>query len=103
MEYKSGLKDNSNTIVNNGTLEIHLFWAVEGTVAIPTRGVHGPLISAISAVNGMLRISICFLFSFLVCKWNCLHTGQNAVFMLIHGCLGSSVSFHTTATHNEFV
>ncbi|KAK4285852.1 hypothetical protein QN277_002489 [Acacia crassicarpa] len=34
--------------VNDGTLEIHLYWAGKGTNAIPTRGVYGPLISAIT-------------------------------------------------------
>lgn len=34
--------------VNDGTLEIHLYWAGKGTTAIPDRGVHGPLISAIT-------------------------------------------------------
>ncbi|XP_021895070.1 probable leucine-rich repeat receptor-like serine/threonine-protein kinase At3g14840 isoform X2 [Carica papaya] len=35
-------------IVINGTLEIRLYWAGKGTTAIPSRGVYGPLISAIS-------------------------------------------------------
>ncbi|KAI4333512.1 hypothetical protein L6164_018306 [Bauhinia variegata] len=34
--------------VNNGTLEIHLYWAGKGTSAVPNRGVYGPLISAIT-------------------------------------------------------
>ncbi|KAK4285844.1 hypothetical protein QN277_002484 [Acacia crassicarpa] len=34
--------------VNDTTLEIHLYWAGKGTTAIPTRGVYGPLISAIT-------------------------------------------------------
>ncbi|RWR86452.1 putative LRR receptor-like serine/threonine-protein kinase isoform X1 [Cinnamomum micranthum f. kanehirae] len=34
--------------VTNHTLEIHLYWAGKGTTSIPTRGVYGPLISAIS-------------------------------------------------------
>uniref|UniRef100_A0A7N0TDZ6 non-specific serine/threonine protein kinase n=1 Tax=Kalanchoe fedtschenkoi TaxID=63787 RepID=A0A7N0TDZ6_KALFE len=37
--------------VLNGTLEIRFQWAGKGTTAIPDRGVYGPLISAISAVN----------------------------------------------------
>ncbi|KAL9664545.1 hypothetical protein QQ045_019949 [Rhodiola kirilowii] len=37
--------------VRNGTLEIRFQWAGKGTTAIPKRGVYGPLISAISAVN----------------------------------------------------
>ncbi|KAF8100324.1 hypothetical protein N665_0227s0056 [Sinapis alba] len=35
-------------MVTNGTLEIRLFWAGKGTQAIPTRGVYGSLISAVS-------------------------------------------------------
>ncbi|KAK3424552.1 hypothetical protein EUGRSUZ_F01332 [Eucalyptus grandis] len=34
--------------VTKGTLEIRLYWAGKGTNGIPTRGVYGPLISAIS-------------------------------------------------------
>ncbi|CAM8993757.1 unnamed protein product [Rhodiola kirilowii] len=37
--------------VPNGTLEIRLQWAGKGTTGIPSSGVYGPLISAISAVN----------------------------------------------------
>ncbi|KAK8580576.1 hypothetical protein V6N12_070840 [Hibiscus sabdariffa] len=37
-----------NANVTNGELEIHFYWAGKGTQAIPVRGVHGPLISAIS-------------------------------------------------------
>ncbi|KAG2315737.1 hypothetical protein Bca52824_018859 [Brassica carinata] len=35
-------------ITTNGTLEIRLFWAGKGTQAIPSRGVYGSLISAVS-------------------------------------------------------
>ncbi|KAJ6950007.1 LRR receptor-like serine/threonine-protein kinase [Populus alba x Populus x berolinensis] len=37
-----------NIFVNDGTLEIHLYWAGKGTTFVPYRGVHGPLISAIT-------------------------------------------------------
>ncbi|KAG6793749.1 hypothetical protein POTOM_002972 [Populus tomentosa] len=37
-----------NIIVDGGTLEIHLYWAGKGTTFVPDRGVHGPLISAIT-------------------------------------------------------
>ncbi|GLT52533.1 hypothetical protein SLA2020_258680 [Shorea laevis] len=37
-----------NINVTDGKLEIRFCWAGKGTQAIPTRGVHGPLISAIS-------------------------------------------------------
>ncbi|KAK1304501.1 putative LRR receptor-like serine/threonine-protein kinase [Acorus calamus] len=35
--------------VPNNFLEIHLFWAGKGTCCIPYQGLHGPMISAISA------------------------------------------------------
>ncbi|KAK4781615.1 hypothetical protein SAY86_015717 [Trapa natans] len=41
-------KDFDDVLVNNTTLEIHLYWSGKGTTAIPSRGVHGPLISAIT-------------------------------------------------------
>ncbi|CAM8946952.1 unnamed protein product [Rhodiola kirilowii] len=37
--------------VHNGTLEIRFQWAGKGTIAIPEKGIYGPLVSAISAVN----------------------------------------------------
>ncbi|CAN6443558.1 unnamed protein product [Victoria cruziana] len=37
-----------NASVTESTLEITLYWAGKGTLAIPKRGVYGPLISAIS-------------------------------------------------------
>ncbi|XP_022714577.1 uncharacterized protein LOC111274223, partial [Durio zibethinus] len=37
-----------NANVTNGELEIRFYWAGKGTQAIPSRGVHGPLISAIT-------------------------------------------------------
>lgn len=39
--------------VTNGELEIRFYWAGKGTQAIPSRGVHGPLISAISVDPSM--------------------------------------------------
>ncbi|KAK7313164.1 hypothetical protein VNO77_37639 [Canavalia gladiata] len=36
--------------VDDGTLEIHLYWAGKGTTSIPHRGVYGPLISAIEVI-----------------------------------------------------
>ncbi|KAL7218635.1 hypothetical protein ACSBR2_011822 [Camellia fascicularis] len=38
-------------VVTNSTLEIRLYWAGQGTTGIPSRGVYGPLISAISVYN----------------------------------------------------
>ena len=35
-------------MITNGKLEIRLFWAGKGTQAIPSRGVYGSLISAVS-------------------------------------------------------
>ncbi|XP_065870092.1 probable LRR receptor-like serine/threonine-protein kinase At1g53430 isoform X2 [Euphorbia lathyris] len=37
-----------NVTIDSTTLEIHLYWAGQGTTAIPDRGVYGPLISAIT-------------------------------------------------------
>ncbi|XP_027333384.1 probable LRR receptor-like serine/threonine-protein kinase At1g07650 isoform X2 [Abrus precatorius] len=37
-----------NATVTQHTLKIHFYWAGKGTTGIPTRGVYGPLISAIS-------------------------------------------------------
>ncbi|GLT38033.1 hypothetical protein SLA2020_123040 [Shorea laevis] len=42
-----GITREFNVDVNGTTLEIHLYWTGKGTSAIPTRGVYGPLISAI--------------------------------------------------------
>ncbi|XP_042479270.1 probable LRR receptor-like serine/threonine-protein kinase At1g53440 isoform X2 [Macadamia integrifolia] len=42
------IKEFNNVIVSGNTLEIHLYWSGKGTNAIPSRGVYGPLISAIS-------------------------------------------------------
>ncbi|XP_068640979.1 probable LRR receptor-like serine/threonine-protein kinase At1g07650 [Aristolochia californica] len=36
------------TLVTNHTLDIQFYWAGKGTTSIPSRGVYGPLISAIS-------------------------------------------------------
>lgn len=62
--------------VTNHFLTIRLRWAGKGTTRIPTRGVYGPLISAISVVSGSFLIIteakwicasdfICILNSFL--------------------------------------
>ncbi|XP_043700287.1 probable LRR receptor-like serine/threonine-protein kinase At1g53440 [Telopea speciosissima] len=45
---KNITKEFNNVTVNGSTLEIHLYWSGKGTAAIPSRGVYGPLISAIS-------------------------------------------------------
>lgn len=44
------------TAVVKSTLEIRLYWAGKGTTGIPSRGVYGPLISAISVTSGKLKI-----------------------------------------------
>ncbi|GLT81065.1 hypothetical protein SLA2020_524710, partial [Shorea laevis] len=41
---------NFPALVTNGTLEIRLYWAAKGTTTIPSKGVYGPLISAISII-----------------------------------------------------
>lgn len=45
--------------VTNHFLAIRLRWAGKGTTRIPSRGVYGPLISAISVLSG----SFFFLYS----------------------------------------
>jgi len=45
-----------NASVTQHTLEIHFYWAGKGTTGIPTRGVYGPLISAISVNPSKSRI-----------------------------------------------
>lgn len=45
---------NFTSVVTRNTLKIHLYWAGKGTTGIPTRGMYGPLISAISVVPSML-------------------------------------------------
>lgn len=37
-----------NTSVTENFLEVRFYWAGKGTTRIPSRGVYGPLISAIS-------------------------------------------------------
>ncbi|WCJ41409.1 Leucine-rich repeat transmembrane protein kinase [Euphorbia peplus] len=37
-----------NVTIDSSTIEIHLYWAGQGTTAIPDRGVYGPLISGIT-------------------------------------------------------
>ncbi|XAR56433.1 Non-specific serine/threonine protein kinase [Bertholletia excelsa] len=37
-----------DTIVNDSTLAIHLYWSRKGTASLPRRAVYGPLLSAIS-------------------------------------------------------
>ena len=39
------------------TLEIRLYWAGKGTISTPSRGVYGPLISAISVNPSKLYCS----------------------------------------------
>ncbi|KAL4308041.1 hypothetical protein GQ457_01G041550 [Hibiscus cannabinus] len=45
------LRKSYNVSVTDGRLEIRFYWAGKGTQAIPDRGTHGPLISAISLEN----------------------------------------------------
>ncbi|RVW24986.1 putative LRR receptor-like serine/threonine-protein kinase RFK1 [Vitis vinifera] len=46
-----------NTSVTNNVLEIRFYWAGKGTTRIPSRGVYGPLISAISVHP---KLTMCF-------------------------------------------
>ncbi|XP_010246507.1 PREDICTED: probable LRR receptor-like serine/threonine-protein kinase At1g53440 isoform X2 [Nelumbo nucifera] len=45
---KGIIREFNDVTVNGSTLEIHLYWSGKGTTAIPSRGVYGPLISAIT-------------------------------------------------------
>ncbi|XP_061984281.1 probable LRR receptor-like serine/threonine-protein kinase At1g29720 [Populus nigra] len=51
-----------NTTVTDRTLEIRLYWAGKGTTSIPRRGNYGPIISAISATELIVkvRIELCY-------------------------------------------
>ncbi|KAK4439098.1 putative leucine-rich repeat receptor-like serine/threonine-protein kinase [Sesamum alatum] len=46
-----GIRRNFTAVVTDGTLDIRLYWAGKGTNSIPSRGVYGPLISAISVMS----------------------------------------------------
>ena len=39
-------------VVMNKVLMIRFYWAGKGTTAAPTRGIYGPLVSAISVKSG---------------------------------------------------
>jgi len=56
--------------VDDGTLEIHLYWAGKGTTSIPDRGVYGPLISAIEMIPSefFLFLLVIFLSSIMPCS-----------------------------------
>ncbi|KAL5716571.1 hypothetical protein ACHQM5_018241 [Ranunculus cassubicifolius] len=43
-------------VVTSSTLEIRFYWAGKGTTGIPSRGIYGPLVSAISVTPGKLYI-----------------------------------------------
>lgn len=70
-------------LVKNKTLEIRFHWAGKGTTGIPSRGIYGPLISAISVESGELTTSFvvkyCSLhllqlevgYTFLLCNLFC--------------------------------
>ena len=49
----------SNVLVNGSTLEIHLYWRGKGTNNIPSRGIYGPLISAIAVTPSMFTFYYC--------------------------------------------
>lgn len=55
-----------NASVSNNVLEIRFNWAGRGTTRIPTRGVYGPLVSAISVNPGECRMFGLFSPSFFL-------------------------------------
>ncbi|THG07242.1 hypothetical protein TEA_023755 [Camellia sinensis var. sinensis] len=74
----------NNIVVKNKTIEIRFYWAGKGTTAVPTSGIYGPLISAISVesnfkrsdqkrkifiVVGALAFAICLVFMILFILW----------------------------------
>lgn len=58
---KGIIVDNKVT-VDDGTSEIHPYWAGKGTTAVPDGGVYGPLISAITITPSLYIIKICVLY-----------------------------------------
>ncbi|KAJ4900092.1 putative leucine-rich repeat receptor-like serine/threonine-protein kinase [Raphanus sativus] len=69
-------------MVKNGSLEIRLYWAGKGTVAIPVKGVYGPLISTIAidrVKNGTSSRSHSRI-------WIGIGVGLAVIFLLLIGC-----------------
>lgn len=58
-----------NATVAQHTLKIHFFYSGKGTTGIPTRGVYGPLISAIS-VNPSKFCDLLLFLCFSLIDWN---------------------------------
>lgn len=52
-----------NVSVTDNILEIRFYWAGKGTTRFPTRGVYGPLVSAID-VNPCKHANISFITKF---------------------------------------
>ena len=48
---KVHVEEINDVLVSGSTMEIHLYWAGKGTNALPVKGVHGPLISAITITS----------------------------------------------------
>ncbi|KAL0713647.1 hypothetical protein Bca4012_020625 [Brassica carinata] len=68
--------------VNNGFLEISLYWAGKGTVATPVKGVYGLLISAI-AVDQVMKGTSSSSHSRI---WVGIIVGLAVLFFLLIGC-----------------
>lgn len=49
-------KEFDDVVVDGNTLEIHLYWRGKGTDGIPSRGVYGPLISAITVTPSKVYV-----------------------------------------------
>ncbi|XAR59327.1 Non-specific serine/threonine protein kinase [Bertholletia excelsa] len=75
----------NNTLVKNNTIEIRFEWTGNGTTAVPKRGTHGPLVSAISiesnskppsvlrkkiiTVVGAVALAICIICAIVYIIW----------------------------------
>lgn len=60
------VKRKINAVVNDKTLQIRFVYTGKGTNAVPTRGIYGPLISAISIESGKIYSLLKILFIFMI-------------------------------------
>ncbi|KAL5725880.1 hypothetical protein ACHQM5_008969 [Ranunculus cassubicifolius] len=79
--------------VTGNTLEIHLYWSGKGTIALPVKGVYGPLISAITvtpnfdprtglsivSIVGIVAGSVVAILLVLVALWRTGYLGRKEI------------------------